>query len=325
MASRRAGALAVLLLLGGLAGCGALVEQTDSLTGSDEHPFAGETVTVTVEGTDRERALAADGLAYWGDNATDYAGFDVDFRVLASGATAGEGAAVRLRFVERVGACGDAEYPAGCAPRLNASTGVDRPATVEVRRGLADEATRLVVRHEAGHLLGLTHTDRPRDVMAHERDLATRPRPNATERANPWNDTTVTVALAGDGAARDRYRGALDYAVAYVREGADGAVPADVSVRAVADPENADITVRPVPADDCTSDAGSCLLLEGTDPDRDGAIETYAAAEIRLVGLDADAAGWHIASQLVDTFNTGDSPDRLDEAGSRERRGDWHG
>ncbi len=323
MDSRRAGALAVLLLLFGLAGCGALVEQADSLTGSDEHPFADETVPVAVEGTDRERALAADGLAYWGGNATDYAGFDVDFRVLASGAD--EGAAVRLRFVERVGACGDAAFPAGCAPRLNASTGVERPVTVEVRRGLADAATRLVVRHEAGHLLGLTHTDRPRDVMAHERDLATRPRPNATERANPWNDTALTVALAGDDATRDRYRGALDYAVAYVREGADGAVPADISVRVVPDPDVADVTVRSAPADDCTVEAGSCLSLEGTDPDRDGAIEAYVAAEIRLVGLDADVASWHIASQLVETFNTGDTPDRLDEASSRERRGDWHG
>ncbi|WP_324663692.1 matrixin family metalloprotease [Haloarcula sediminis] len=325
MDSRRAGALAVLLLLGGLAGCSALVEQADPLTGSDEHPFAGETVTVAVEGTDRERALAADGLAYWTDNATEFADFAVDFRVLAPGATPADEPDVRLRFVETVGGCGDTEFPAGCAPRLNASTGVDRPATVEVRRGLADEATRLVVRHEVGHLLGLTHTDRPRDVMAHERDLATRPRSNATERANPWNDTALAVALAGDDATRDRYRSALDYALAYVREGADGAVPADVAVRVVADPDGADVTVRPATADGCAVEAGSCLSLEGTDPDRDGAIEAYTAAEIRLVGLDADVASWHIASQLVETFHTGDSPDRLDEAGSRERRGDWHG
>jgi len=324
MDRRLAGAFALLLLLGGLAGCGALVDEADSLSGSGEHPFAGETVTVAVEGTDRERALVADGLAYWEDEATEYAGFDVEFRVLEPGATPANGPDVRLRFVETVRACGDTEFPAGCAPRLNASTGVDRPATVAVRSGLADDATRLVVRHEAGHLLGLRHTDRPRDVMAHERDLATLPRPDATERANPWNDSTLTVALAADGETRERYRGELDYALDYVREGADGAVPADVSVRVVEDPEAADVTVRPVSSDDCTADEGSCLVLEGVDPDQDGAIERYTRAEIRLVGLDPDAASWHVASQFVGTFHTGDSPDRLDEADARERRGDWH-
>ena len=322
MDSRRAGVLALLLLVAGLAGCGTLVEQTDSMTGSDEHPFAGETVTVAVEGTDRERALVADGLAYWTDNATAYAGFDVEFRVLAPGATPDGGPDVHLRFVETVGACGDTEFPAGCAPRVNASTGVDRPATVEVRRGLADGATRLVVGHEAGHLLGLTHSDRPRDLMAHERDLATLPRPDATERANPWNDTTLTVALVG-GDADDRAE--LDYALAYIGDGADGAVPENVSVHAVEDSAAADVTVRVVGTDDCTGGNGSCLLLEGPDPDGDGAIETYTSAEIRLVGLETDAASWHIASQFVRTFHTGDSPDRLADADARERRGAWHG
>jgi len=210
-------------------------------------------------------------------------------------------------------------------PRIDAATGVDRPASVAVKSGLADESTRLVVRHEAGHLLGLGHTDRPRDVMAHERDLATLPQPDAIERANPWNDSTVAVALADAGEGRDRYRAELDYALEYVREGADGAVPADVSVRVVESPDAADVTVRAVPSDDCTAGEGSCLFLEGTDPDGDGAIERYTTAEIRLVGLDTDAASWHIASQFVGTFHTGDSPDQLDEADNRERRGDWHG
>lgn len=313
------------LVLFGLAGCATVVEQAETLAGDGEHPFADETVSVAVDGTERERDLVSDGLAYWEDNAAEYAGFEVAFRVVEAGSTPAGGPDVRLRFVETVAACGDTDYPAGCAPRLNASTGVDRPASVEIQRGLADESTRVVVRHEVGHLLGLTHTDRPRDVMAHESDLATLPQPDATERGNPWNDSTLTIAIDGDSETRERYRDSLTYALEYVREGADGAVPEAVSVSVVEDPAVADIVVRPVRSDDCTVGSGSCLRIEGTDPDRDGAIEGYTRAEIRLVDLDIDAASWHIASQFVDTFHTGDDPDRLDEASQRERRGAWHG
>jgi len=325
MATRLATACLLCLALLGLAGCATVVEQADTLAGTDEHPFAGETVTVAVEGTERERTLVADGLAYWEDNAPEYAGFEVSFEVTDAGSTPADGTDVRLRFVETVAACGDTDYPAGCAPRLDASTGVDRPARVEIQRGLADESTRLVVRHEAGHLLGLTHTDSPEAVMRHESDLATLPSPDATERANPWNDSTLTVAIAGDSETRERYRPALTYALDYVREGADGAVPATVTFRVVEDVSAADIVVRPVSSDGCTAGSGSCLRIEGPDPDRDGAMETYTHAEIRLVNLDADAASWHIASQFVDTFHTGDDPDRLDEASRSERRGAWHG
>ena len=323
MDHRLVGLVVGALLLAGLAGCTAVPESVPTGTDGDRtHPFAGETVTVSVDGTDRERTLVAEALDYWAANASQYAGFSVDFRVLDA-RTPADGTDVQVLFRETV-ECGDSDYSAGCAPRLNASTGLDRPAPVRIQRGLADDATRLVVRHEAGHLLGLSHDDRPRAVMAHERELATQPRPNASERAMPWNDSTLTVALDADGETRERYRGELDYALDYVREGADGAVPADVSVRVVEDPEAADVTVRPVSSDDCTADEGSCLVLEGVDPDQDGAIERYTRAEIRLVGLDPDAASWHVASQFVGTFHTGDSPDRLDEADARERRGDWH-
>ena len=330
MHRRATGLLVLSLVLAGLAGCTALSQPLDPLNDDERrHPFAGETVTVAVDGTDRERALVADGLAYWTENASEYTGFSVRFRVVGPGSTPpGNGSDVRVQFDDTVTNCGDSNYPAGCAPRLNASTSVDRPAAVQIQRGLADDATRLVVRHEAGHLLGLTHGDRPRDVMAHETDLATLPRPNATERALPWNDSTLTVAIdnstlgAGE---RERYAEEVAYGLAYVEAGADGAVPSTVTARRVTDPAAADVTVRAEVTDGCSGQSGSCLLVEGTDPDQDGAIETYTRAEIRLVDLDTDAVSWHTARQFAGLFGTDDSPDSLDAANATERRGAWHG
>jgi len=324
MHRRAAGLLVVCLLLAGLAGCTSLPETVEDPTSDDRtHPFAGNTVTVTLEGTDRERALVADGLDYWADNASEYAGFSVDFRVLDPGTTPTDEADVHVQFRESVTGCGDSDYSAGCAPRLNASTGVDRPASVRIQRGLADDSTRLVVQHEAGHLLGLGHDDRPQSVMAHESDLATLPQPNATERPVPWNDTTLTVAIDNSTVPesdREGYTEEVDYAISYLDEGADGAVPSNVTVRRVAD---TDVTVRVGSSETCGS--GSCLLVEGSDPDQDGAIETYTSAEIRLADVDIDAASWHVARQLLGVVGTEPLPDRIEDATATDRRGDWHG
>ncbi|GGN90828.1 MULTISPECIES: matrixin [Haloarcula] len=331
MDRRLAGAIALCLVLGGLAGCSAASEALDSTSELVErgHPFANETVTVAVDGTARERALAADGLAYWEANAPEYAGFTVDFRVLESGETPTEGPPdVEITFVETVTDCGESDYSAGCAPRLTASTRVDRPAEVSIRRGFADESTRLIVEHEVGHLLGLRHGDPPRDVMRHQRTLATLPRPNASERPVPWNDTTLTVAVRNESLSaeeRAAYREEVAYALAYVTEGADGAVPSNVSVELVAAPEDADVVVGPVASSECRSDAGSCLLVEGADPDRDGAIETYTRAEILLVDLDTEATSWHVARQLLGVLGDDGLPARLTDASYEQRRGAWHG
>ncbi|MBX0324262.1 matrixin [Halomicroarcula sp. F13] len=328
---RRLIALVLCLLLGGLAGCSAASEALDSTSELVErgHPLANETVTVVVDGTDRERALAADGLAYWEANAPEYAGFDVAFRVLEPGETPADGPPdVEITFVETVTDCGGSDYSAGCAPRLDASTRVDRPAEVSIKRGFADESTRLVVEHEVGHLLGLRHGDPPRAVMRHRSTLATLPRPNASERPVPWNDTTLTVAVRNESLSveeRTAYREEVAYALAYVSEGADGTVPSNVSAELVADPDAADVVVTPVASSDCRSDAGSCLLVEGTDPDRDGAIETYTRAEILLVDLDSEAASWHVARQLLGVLGDDRLPDRLTDASYRTRRGAWHG
>lgn len=326
MHRRAAGLLVVCLLLVGLAGCTSLPDSVDGSTSDDRtHPFAGETVTVTVDGTDRERTLVEEGLDYWVTNAEAYAGFTVDFRVVDPGTTPSDGTDVHVQFRETV-ECGDSDYSAGCAPRLNASTGVDRPATVQIKRGLADDSTRLVVQHETGHLLGLGHDDAPQSVMAHERELATLPQPNASERPVPWNDTTLTVAIDNttvpDG-ERDSYTEEVDYAIAYLDEGADGAVPSNLTVRRVTTTEDADVVVRVGSTDSCSS--GSCLFVEGSDPDQDGAIETYSSAEIQLADLDTEAVSWHVARQLLGVVGTEPLPDRIADASATDRRGDWHG
>jgi len=132
--------LVLCLVLTGLAGCTTLSEAVDTTPGADRtHPFAGETVTVTVDGTDRERALVDGALDYWAANADEYAGFSVDFRVLDGGTTPADGAAtaVYLAVSPRVDSV-SGRYFADCEPTQPAAAAQDR-----------DAATRLFTRSAA--------------------------------------------------------------------------------------------------------------------------------------------------------------------------------
>ncbi|MFC6974713.1 matrixin family metalloprotease [Halomicroarcula sp. GCM10025709] len=319
--------LALVVLTAGCSGVGDL--QQSGLVGDAEHPLAGETVTVVVDGTPRERAVTAAAAQYWNGAGQQYVEFNVTLDVVAGDGSERDPDVV-VTYTESVTDCGDDEFSAGCAPRPNASTGLERPADIEVQRGLSNESTLLVAKHEFGHLLGLRHDDEPQSVMYHERDLWTRDRPNASERALPWDDPALTVAVRnGSLPAEDRvaYRQEVQYALAYFDEGADGAVPSNLSLQFVADPSAADIVVTPVTDSACRDTRGSCSTVQGTDPDEDGAIETYRRVEIETQGVDTDAVSWHVARQLAQAVGVaGDElPAALTTRDPEQRRGQWHG
>lgn len=320
--------LALVVVMAGCSGGVDDIQGAELVGGEDRHPLAGERVTVVVDGTARERALTARAARYWNERAPKYIGFNVTLQVLAGDGGDAQPDVV-VTYAESVTDCGDDELSAGCSPRPNASTGLERPADIEVQRGLANESTLLVARHEFGHLLGLSHDDEPQSVMYHERDLATRDKPNATEREMPWDDVVLTVAVEnGSLSAEERaaYHREVDYALAYFREGADGAAPSNLSVRVVQDSAVADIVVRPVADSECRDTPGSCSMVQGEDPDDDGAIETYRRVEIETQGVDTEAVSWHLARQIALAVGIGgdELPAPLTSEDPGQRRGQWH-
>lgn len=337
--NRRIVLLTLCISLAGLAGCSMLSDSGDPVAGGTTteveptpdagtptpHPFAGESLTVAVNGTERERALVGEALDYWAANATRYVGFDVQFRVLEPGST--ETPDVRMEFVDTVTNCGESEYPAGCAPQIEPGSTVDDTVTVQIERGYADDSTVLIVKHEVGHILGADHSDDPQSIMSHQQTLAMPPQPNATDRLVPFNDSELTIAIDDETVPadeREKYRDEVAYAIQYVNEGADGTVPDNVTVTLVDDPADADFVVRAADTASCRQNAGTCVAYEGTDPDLDGAIETYTRVNITLVQIDAEAASWYVAYEVIDALGA-DIPDRINDAHATQRRGVWHG
>jgi hypothetical protein len=326
--------LAALLVLSGctasLGQGGPSVDPGESTwTGDGDNPYRQETLVVAVTKPGNEsRAftpLVQAALDHWAANSEAYAGYPIDYR-LASNATDPD---VQVRFVESVGDCGTEDHAAGCAPVITKPGQFDPPVDVRVRTGFSDASTVQVLKHELGHTLGLDHGDEPEDVMAASSTLTTPPQTNATERALAWDDPTLSVyvdmsAIPAD--ERDEARRQVEGALGHFADGADGTVPENVSFVRTDNRTAADITIRATEASQCGTAPGSCGYIEGTDPDGDGARETYTRLEITVTDLDSEAIGWHVGRWLGVGFGLeGDEyPEPLRESASyEERRSDW--
>ena len=289
-----------------------------------QSPWGDDPIVVGVAGDPaREYApLVRDAARFWEANDRRYLGYEVRFAVRPDAPTPD----VRVNFTDRIPECGGASDAAGCAPYITDRRQIRRPVPVWVATGLSNESTTRVLKHELGHVLGLAHDDPPGDVMNASSVLYTRPQVNATDRAFPWNDSTFTVyanlsAAENPAAVREQ----LDHALAYYERGAPG-MPDNLTFRYVDDPAGADVVVEFTPEGACGGGAASCAGTRGTDPDGDGAVETYTRVRITLAGIPTDAAGWHAGYWLAHALGAEDDahkPPPFRNASYRERRSEW--
>lgn len=302
--------LFALLVLAGCAGFGGAPVPDDATTTAPTttdpmpgNPWDKETLVVGVNNTgspDRDFAPQVQAaLDYWETN-RDAAAYGVTFRLDPDASDPD----VSVEFQSDV-VCGNETHGLGCAPVIAANDSVSGPITVEIETGYTDDSTVHILKHEFGHVLGLTHDDEPQAVMAATYRPTYLSLPDATEREWPWrvHDINVYVDYENVPASdRDVVREQVRHALDYYESDADGLTPDNLTLTLVENRSRAHVNVT-FPADSpCGRPPVSCGANGGYDLDTDDALEYYSGVRIAMVDIPPEATGWHVAYWLGFAF-----------------------
>ncbi|WP_192498509.1 matrixin family metalloprotease [Halorussus halophilus] len=272
------------------------------------------------------RPLVNETLRYWNENATRYGDYDVQFV-----STPSSDADLVVNFTANVTKCGIERdnRTLGCAPILEPNSKVDQE-TVEIEAGYTNKTTLKILKHEFGHVMGLEHGAEPMPLMAAVDNETERwPDRNLADRAWPRQSSNLSVYYSLENVSepdREEYREQIQHALDYYANGADGYVPANVSFTRTTNQSGADVVVEFPESTECGGERveeGSCASQWVINTDQDEAAEYLGTTEIAIMGMDADAVGWHVGVWLADSFGLEERPPPFVDADYDERRDEW--
>lgn len=274
---------------------------------------------------DREyRPLVREAVEYWNDGGARYADHDVTL-VIDADADAPD---VVVHVRESIDFCGftiSQSITTGCADLVEPGQSPPDPATVELASGLTDETATETLKHEFGHVMGLDHGERPREVMADRGPVMFISKPDAQTRDYPWRTGRFDVYVDYGEMSREEKEeteNQLSHAFGYYSNGANGTVPEGLVFEYVDNESRANIHIT-VTEDGRAGSQGSTF---GQNIDQDRALEYYSYQEIVVRDIPADRRGWHVGYWLGYAFGA-DTRDELpppfDDPRSDSRENWW--
>lgn len=272
------------------------------------NPWGADPVVVAVETppeSDGEYTDAvAEAVAYWNRNGDRFGKYDTRF-VLRPNDTDPN---VVVRFDSTV-VCNDKEVWLGCAPVLDGTTADDAPTVVQINAEYDSDVIGRTVKHEFGHLLGIRHGEDPMPLMEPVRDVESPELPGVGERENPWRGRVIEVYVdygAMDDERRADTRAQIQRALSYYNDGAEGAVPANLTFIETDVRAEAEITVEFLDNPWCREGAGSCAETRGIDMDDDATVEYHTSTKVAISNVRTDAVGWHLGYWLGEAMGADD-------------------
>lgn len=307
-------------------------EPPQTTESTPNNPWGKEKVAVTVDNRANQSRdvtpLVNQTLAYWNEYASEYGDYDVTFTLSEDDRDAD----IVVKYVDYIPECGtlDTETTVGCAPLLKSHSTVDRQETVEVVAGYSDGSTVGILKHEFGHVLGIEHGEEPMPTMKALSRHTYLSQPDAHERALPWRNSTLSVYVNMKNMTYSQTaREQIQHALEYYEDGAEDAVPDNVSFVVVEDEATANIRISSPTAVTCGQNRdtdASCGRTWGYDTDTDDALEYYSQAEITVAQrAEVDLVGWYVGYWLAYAFGLSEEelPEPFVDADHETASGEW--
>lgn len=255
-----------------------------------DNPYGTEELVVGLNDSSardvNRTAVVLSALAYWEENATEYAGYPVSFEYNESASDPD----IEIRLVDGVDSCGLTHDPGnltlGCSPVPTETART--PVAVRVMNNFTTASTARILKHELGHALGLDHDDEPSAVMA------------ARMAAYPQSlEYTYTVVEDTDrhhpGAVNRQLAGAEEF----LETGGGGTIASDMSVTEVYSEANADLTVMLTDDDRaCSDDSVVCTEGSWNCLENGGCRGADSGVTLTLNQIKTEAIGWMVAYEL---------------------------
>lgn len=298
---------------------------TSTATPVPENPWRQETITVAVRNQAAPHrnftAAVASAIKYLQSRDDDYGAYTVEFRLEPNASNPD----IVVWYNQTIN-CEDS-FAAGCAPLLNASYPADPPENVQIEHNKTRNfrQTREIIVHEFGHILGIQHCEQPHWVMGHSHYCTGGEvlGPDVEDQEFAWRDQTLTYYISYQNvSAVKQTRAQVQHAVSFFEEGAQGTVPANVTLTRVSSEWRADIVIRFV--DSCPdTDGGVCPSTWGSDYDSDGAFEYHTKTVVRVSEPDVDARGWFVGWALANSLTPDHLPSVFVDPTYEEIRSEW--
>lgn len=301
---------------------------TPTSTPVPRNPWHADPVVIGINRSadpDRDYAvLVQAAIDYWNGNVSFYSDFEVVFRLEPTATNTD----IELRFVESIPRCSgyDPSHTLGCSPFYTRPGQANGTSVIEIRTDLTEDSTVFTIKHELGHVLGISHNESPMPLMAPiHGDATLLPVTNATDRPLPYRTRNLSVHVdSGTGISRETADREVTPALEYYERGADGWLT--VTPRFVRSNEStAEIIVKLTTEPGCGyEDGGVCVQsIQGEQLDSDGAYEYYSRTTIVVAGVDPDHMDWFIGYGLGFALGASNQtdlpPPLLDQANKYEK------
>ena len=235
---------------------------TPTPTPVPDNPFGEKPIIIGIDNpTNRSyNTLVREVISYWTQTGKQHTDWWTTIKLKPDASSPD----LTVSFISNIGRCGVEvnEDHIGCAPLIE-QTDTVYTERLQIETGYTNASTRATLKHEFGHIFGLEHGETPLAIMNATGIANLTAQPNASMRAIPWENDSLKVHInissfdtIDSTEIDEQVKPTVDHF-----SNARGKVPANLSIKELDSPHDADIVVVAMNSLERPSQKRECMVV----------------------------------------------------------------